>query len=166
MATADDADAAMQTIAADLDYPMAIVTTGDGDERAGCLVGFVAQCSIDPPLFMVWLSKKNRTARVAYRASTLLVHFPTRDQVELAALFGTKTGDEVDKFAQCRWAPGPDGIPRLTGCTRWLAGHIVERFDTGDHVGHLLEVFDGAAGEWAGQLGFQQVKDLEAGHPA
>ena len=27
-----------------------------------------------------------------------------------------------------------------------------------------LELFDGAAGEWAGQLGFQSVKDLEPGH--
>jgi flavin reductase (DIM6/NTAB) family NADH-FMN oxidoreductase RutF len=166
MAPGNDAGPAFQRIAADLDYPMTIVTTGDGDERAGCLVGFVAQCSIDPPLLMVWLSKKNHTARVAYRASTLLVHFVGQDQGDLAALFGTTTGDEVDKFDRCRWEPGPDGVPRLTDCTRWLAGHIVDRFDTGDHVGHLLEMFDGAAGKWAGQLGFQQVKDLDAGHPA
>ena len=163
MATADEA---FQQIAADLDYPMTIVTTADGDERAGCLVGFVAQCSIDPPLLMVWLSKKNRTARVAKGATTLLVHFAGEDQVGLATLFGTTTGDEVDKFSRCRWEPGPDGLPRLTGCTRWLAGHIVERVGTGDHVGHLLEIFDGGTGDWAGQLGFQQVKDLEAGHPA
>ncbi|MEA2842793.1 MAG: hypothetical protein QOJ69_464, partial [Actinomycetota bacterium] len=29
-----------------------------------------------------------------------------------------------------------------------------------------LRLFDGAAGEWAGQLGFQAVKDIEPGHPA
>ena len=155
-----------QRIADDLDYPMVVVTTADGEDRAGCLVGFAAQCSIDPPLLMVWLSKKNRTARVAHRAATLVVHFLGRDQSDLADLFGTTTGDEVDKFSRCSWVPGPDGVPRLTDCARWVAGHIVDRFDTGDHVGHLLELFDGAAGEWAGQLGFQAVKDLEAGHPA
>ncbi|MEA2687226.1 MAG: hypothetical protein QOE93_2421, partial [Actinomycetota bacterium] len=138
----------------------------DGADRAGCLVGFAAQCSIDPPLLVVWLSKKNHTARVAHRASTLVVHFLALDQRDLAVLFGTTTGDDTDKFARCRWEPGPDGVPLLSDCTRWVAGHIVERFDTGDHVGHLLDLFDGAAGEWTGQLGFQWVKDLEAGHPA
>lgn len=157
---------AFQTIADDLDYPMVVVTTADGHERAGCLVGFAAQCSIDPPLLVVWLSKQNRTARVAHRASTLLVHFLAADQFRLATLFGTLTGDEVDKFAFCPWVAGPDGVPRLTDCSRWVAGRIVERFDTGDHVGHLLELFDGAAGGWAGQLGFQQVRSLDAGHPA
>jgi flavin reductase (DIM6/NTAB) family NADH-FMN oxidoreductase RutF len=166
MSTDNPGADAFQAIAADLEYPMAIVTTAVADERAGCLVGFVAQCSIDPPLVMVWLSKKNRTTRVAATADRLLVHFPGRDQYRLAALFGSQTGDEVDKFARCDWEPTADGLPRLTGCTRWVAGRIVERVDTGDHVGHLLQLADGAAGDWAGQLGFQSVKDLEPGHDA
>ncbi len=165
MSTAPASDA-FQRIADDLDYPMTVVTTADGDERAGCLVGFAAQCSIDPPLLVVWLSKQNHTARVAHRASTLVVHFLASDQGELAALFGGTTSDEVDKFARCRWKPGPDSVPVLSDCPRWVAGHVVDRFDTGDHIGHLLDLFDGAAGEWPGQLGFQQVKDLDPGHPA
>lgn len=156
---------AFHDIAADLDYPMVVVTTSDGTERAGCLIGFLAQCSIDPPLLMVWMSKRNHTTRVAAAATSLLVHFPSRDERELAVLFGSQTGDEVDKFSRCRWEPGPEGLPLLSDCSRWVAGHIVERVDTGDHVGHLLEPFDGAAGAWAsGQLGFQSVKDVEPGH--
>ncbi len=161
---ANTAAEAFHGIAADLDYPMVIVTTTDGSEAAGCLVGFTAQCSIDPPLLMVWMSKRNHTTRVARGASGLLVHFPSHDDRELAVLFGSQTGDEVDKFARCRWEPGPDALPLLTDCTRWVAGHIVERLDAGDHVGHLLSLFDGAAGHWAGQLGFQSVKDLQPGH--
>src|SRR5215213_9231509 len=143
---ADSAARALQVIAADLDYPMTIVTTSDGDERAGCLVGFAAQCSVNPPLLAVWLSRNNRTVRVAQHAPGLLVHFPAEGQRDLAALFGSQTGDEVDKFSQCRWASGPEGLPRLTDCTRWVAGHVAERFDSGDHVGHLLALFDGSAG--------------------
>ena len=152
-------------VAADLDYPMAVVTTAYGGERAGCLVGFTAQCSIDPPLFVVWLSNKNHTTRLALQAPSLLVHFLSRDQRQLARLFGAVSGDEVDKLALCRWQPGPEGLPRLSECSRWIAGHILERFQTGDHVGHVLDPFDGAAGDWPGQLGFQSVKDLEAGQP-
>lgn len=151
-------------IAADLDYPMVIVTTSDGAERSGCLVGFMAQCSIEPPLLTVWMSKRNHTTRVARDASSLLVHFPSRHERDLAVLFGSQTGDEVDKFARCRWEPGPEGLPLLADCSRWVAGRIAERFATGDHVGHLLELFDGGSGDWSGQLGFQAVKDLPPGH--
>ncbi len=62
-------------LAGELDYPMLIVTATADGEQAGCLVGFAAQCSIDPLRFMVWLSKKNRTYRVASRSQVLVVHF-------------------------------------------------------------------------------------------
>lgn len=163
---AGPADEAFAAIAADLEYPMAVVSTSSGGARAGCLVGFLAQCSIDPPLLMVWLSKRNHTTKVAAGADHLLVHFLSQDDSELAELFGGETGDEVDKFARCRWAPGPHGLPLLGDCTRWVAGRIVERVETGDHVGHLLDLVDGGAGAWAGQLGFQSVKGLRPGHRA
>ncbi|MGH9164607.1 MAG: flavin reductase family protein [Acidimicrobiales bacterium] len=162
----DTGVSAFHELVADLDYPMAIVTTAVGTERAGCLVGFVTQCSIHPPLVMVWLSKENHTTGVVLRAAGLLVHLPSPAERDLATLFGSTTGDDVDKFARCRWQPGPAGLPRLTDCDRWLHGHIVERLDTGDHVGHLLEVIEAAAGPWSGQLGFQALKDLAPGHPA
>ncbi|MDQ4133069.1 MAG: flavin reductase family protein [Actinomycetota bacterium] len=145
---------------------MTIVTTACGEERAGCLVGFATQCSIRPPLFAVWLSRKNRTTRLAQQASSLLVHFLGGQHRELAELFGSVTGDEGDKFSRCRWERGPDGLPRLSDCDRWVAGRIIDRFETGDHVGHILEPFDAGAGDWTGQFGFQEAKDFEPGHPA
>ena len=72
-----------------LDYPMLIVTTVDQEERAGCLVGFSTQCSIGPPRYLVCLSDKNRTTRVAARAVALAVHFvpeAARDLAELIQL--------------------------------------------------------------------------------
>ena len=54
-----------------LDYPMFVVTTRAGDEPAGCLVGFASQVSIRPPRFLVGLSKRNHTYRVARRPAIL-----------------------------------------------------------------------------------------------
>ncbi len=143
---------------------MFIVTTATDAERAGCLVGFAAQCSIDPPRFMVWLSDKNRTTRVAERADTLVVHLPQRDDTELAELFGGETGDDVDKFARCRWHAGTNGVPVLDDCPNWFAGRILERIATGDHVGHLLEIVDASVGPWRGQYRFREATDIDAGH--
>jgi flavin reductase (DIM6/NTAB) family NADH-FMN oxidoreductase RutF len=149
-----------------LDYPMFIVTVTDGERRAGCLVGFAAQCGIDPPRFMVWLSKNNHTYAVARDADTLVVHVPPARDRPLAELFGTRTGNDTDKFAHCDWRPGPAGTPVLTDCPQWFAGRVLSRHDTGDHEGLLLEPTDVGERTGLGQLPFQQVKDLPAGHEA
>src|SRR5215212_3279473 len=86
-----------------LDHPMIIVTTAAGGVRAGCLVGFHAQCGIEPPLYAVWLSKANHTYRIGALADVFAVHFPRREDMALAQLFGTSTGNEVDKFDACAW---------------------------------------------------------------
>jgi flavin reductase (DIM6/NTAB) family NADH-FMN oxidoreductase RutF len=160
------AEADFSDLVGDLDYPMLIVTAAAGGEKAGCLVGFATQCSIDPPLFAVWLSRKNHTFRVAQEADVLAVHFPSSDDAPLAALFGAETSDEVDKFAQCRWREGLGGVPLLEDCVRWFTGRVVDRIPTEDHVGFLLAPLEAACGSWAGQLGFKSARHLSPGHDA
>src|SRR5215204_5442563 len=126
--------AALDRLVNRLDYPMLIVTAEAGGERAGCLVGFATQCSIQPPRFL--LGPEDRA---------------------LAALFGEATGDAVDKFSHCRWHPGPAG-PVLEACRQWFAGRVLNRFDVGDHVAFLVEPFAAAARPLEGQLGFQDVR--------
>jgi flavin reductase (DIM6/NTAB) family NADH-FMN oxidoreductase RutF len=153
-------------LTADLDYPMLVVTAAQGEDRQGCLVGFASQCSISPLRFMVWISKVNHTARVAATASVLAVHLLSSDDRPLAELFGEETGDDVDKFERCRWHTGPSGAAILDDCRRWFVGRVMERVDTGDHTGYLLEPLTSHVAPWDGQLGYQEVRDLEPGHPA
>jgi len=149
-----------------LDYPMLIVTAYDGERRAGCLVGFASQCGIDPGRHMVWLSKNNHTYTVAKGCAWLGVHVPAPGNRALAELFGTVTGFDEDKFDRCAWRDGPEGVPLLTDCPQWFVGRVLARLDTGDHEGVLLEPV--AVGEQAGlgQIGFQAVRDLDAGNEA
>ncbi|MDT5015814.1 MAG: hypothetical protein QOD39_1974 [Mycobacterium sp.] len=150
-----------------LDYPMYVVTTRGGDESAGCLVGFTSQTSIHPPRFLVGLSKRNHTYRVAEGAEHLAVHLLARRHTELARLFGSETGDEVDKFARCAWGPGPHGMPILEDAAGWFVGAVLSRHDLGDHVGFLLEPVAGDAPDEFEQLvTFADVRDLDPGHEA
>ncbi|HVV30644.1 MAG TPA: flavin reductase family protein [Mycobacteriales bacterium] len=155
-------------LTASLNYPMFVVTAGFSGEVDGCLVGFATQGSIDPPRFLACLSRANRTYRVAERASALAVHALRRDQRELGRLFGEQTGDDVDKFAGCRWELDPAGPPVLLDCPARFVGAIVTRIPLGDHVGFLLDPLDQAGPpldvrDW---LGFQDVTDFSPGHPA
>lgn len=144
---------------------MVLVTGYDGRQRAGCLVGFWTQCSLEPPRLVVCISKVNQTHQVICGASRLAVHFLARTDRELAVLFGQASGDQVDKFARCRWAPGPGGAPVLQDCARWVVASVLGRMDLGDHTGVLGHPEEGSAGPWSGQLGFQATSGIFPGHP-
>jgi flavin reductase (DIM6/NTAB) family NADH-FMN oxidoreductase RutF len=151
---------------ASLSYPMAIVTASTGTDRAGCLVGFHTQCSIEPARYLVCISSANRTARVAGEAPALVVHFLTRADAHLAHVFGEESGDEVDKFAQCEWSDGPFGAPLLRHGGSWVAGPIVERYVLGDHHGMVIDASRGGGVPPAPQLQYDDVRQFRAGHPA
>jgi len=159
-------DRVVHELVAQLDYPMFIATVAARGERAGCLVGFATQCSIDPPRFLVCLSDKNRTFRVARHAETMIVHLVPESAAGLADLFGGATGDEVDKFERCAWRLGPGGAPLIEECRNWFAGRILDRIPTGDHCALLIDPFD--AGSEAGEepFTFHRARRIDPGHEA
>ncbi|MFE3200311.1 flavin reductase family protein [Embleya sp. NPDC059237] len=160
-----------------LDYPMFVVTaihpvTG---ERSGCLVGFASQCGMEPVRFLVCVSAVNHTHKIALASPVLAVHALGERQRALAALFGERTGDRVDKFAHCAWEPGPAGVPLLTDCPVRIVGTVLHRLDRlGDHTGFVLAPIEPDAGtadagpppEHHAPLMFSAVRDLHPGHPA
>jgi flavin reductase (DIM6/NTAB) family NADH-FMN oxidoreductase RutF len=120
--------------------PMIVVTTAAGDERAGCLVGFHSQSSIEPPQYAVWLSKANRTFRIGVLAYEFALHFLEPQHERLAELFGGTSGDEEDKFARCSWHPGVAGVPLLDDCAARITAHRIALHDAGgDHACFVLE---------------------------
>lgn len=127
------------------DPAMVIVTTTAEGAQAGCLVGFHSQSSMaEPPHYCVWLSKANHTYRVALRASHLAVHFLGREDRSLAEHFGTRSGEDCDKFEGLQVEKGEHGVPLLGDCPHQL---VLERLvvvdDGGDHVcftGRVLQV--------------------------
>jgi len=118
-----------------VDASLVIVTTAEGDQRAGCVVGFHTQCSIEPVRYAVWLSKANLTYRVALFASHVAVHLLTDDDRSVFELFGGTSGDRTDKFALCNWSPGAGGIPLLDAVPTRAVLEITSRWDDGsDHL--------------------------------
>ena len=148
-----------------VDSPLIVVTTSAEGERAGCLIGFHSQASIDPEHYCFWLSKANHTYRVALRADHFAVHFLTTADHGLARHFGSRSGSEADKFTGLDLTVTEDGVPLLTALPNRL---IVERItmldDGGDHVCLTARV---ASVEVAGvftALRQSQLGDLTPGH--
>jgi flavin reductase (DIM6/NTAB) family NADH-FMN oxidoreductase RutF len=159
--------AAFEDLATALDQAMVLVTAAAGGEVDGCLVGFHSQASIRPPRHVVMLSDKNRTTRLAARASHLAVHAVGAGQLDLASTLGELTGDEVDKLASVAWHEGPHGAPILEDAPGWFVGEVVERVRFGDHVAHLLEVVEACAPPTTFEpLRLHAAQRLDAGHDA
>ncbi|WP_328396589.1 flavin reductase family protein [Nocardia sp. NBC_00416] len=164
---ADSEHYAFDNLVAAADAAAFLVTLAAGDERAGCLVGFASQVGIEPPRFLVCLSETNHTYRVAPGADFVGVHLIGADDTALAELFGGETGDEIDKFARCRWRPGPHGVPVLLDAVAWFCGRILARHEFGDHIGLVLAPEGGdAPGSAPAVLRYRHVATLEPGHPA
>lgn len=154
-------------VASSTDPAMVVVTAALDGEAAGCLVGFHSQSSIEPRRYAVWLSKANRTYRVASRAVHLAVHALTEGDRDLAELFGSRTGDDVDKFSHCAWRPGPTGVPLLTGCPHVVVLRRLTLLDDGGD--HVCVVGEPATVRSAGRfvpLRLSAVTDLRPGHEA
>jgi flavin reductase (DIM6/NTAB) family NADH-FMN oxidoreductase RutF len=167
MSGKDDVVSGFQDVTEVLDYPMFVATTAHEGTAAGCLVGFATQTSIDPPRFLVGLSNKNHTHRVAQHASRLVVHLLDSESKDLARLFGETTGDDLDKFTKCSWRSGADDVPVLDDAPAWFTGRVRERIGAGDHTGFLIDI-DGAEVRRRPDrlLRLSDVADFDPGHEA
>jgi flavin reductase (DIM6/NTAB) family NADH-FMN oxidoreductase RutF len=150
-----------------VDYPFYVVTVRSADtEMSGCLAGFVTQCSIDPPNFVVCVSKANHTFGVALRSSGMGLHLLGSDQADLARLFGEETGDVVDKFASVDWRLGSTGAPLLVEAAVSMEGRILGHSSVGDHEAFLLRGTRAVAGGHTGLFTYRGTPPLHPGHPA
>jgi flavin reductase (DIM6/NTAB) family NADH-FMN oxidoreductase RutF len=147
---------------------LVVVTTASNDQRAGCLIGFHSQCSIEPVRFALWLSKANHTYRVSLFATHMAVHFVGQQDRELARLFGGTSGDRVDKFSLCEWTAGPGGVPLLTGCPDVMVLERLTSWDDGsDHVCFIGTPVTAQRIRTLDPLRLADaVRDIDAGHDA
>ena len=131
------------------------------------MVGFHSQCSIEPPRYAVWLSKANRTYRVALFATHVALHLLATEDHALVELFGGETGDDLDKFARCDWEPGPGGVPLLSQSRIRM---VLERTslwdDGGDHVCLVGTPIDVIADATTAPLRLSGAPHIEPGHEA
>jgi flavin reductase (DIM6/NTAB) family NADH-FMN oxidoreductase RutF len=153
------------SIVASTDPALIIVTAAVGKERAGCLVEFHSQSSMEPPRYCVWLSKANYTYRVALHATHLAIHFLTSADLGLAELFGTRTGDEVDKFAGLPVSIGAGRTPVLDQCPNRMVVRRTALLDEGgDHVCMVTEPVEARSDGPFRPLRISHAPHLVAGH--
>lgn len=124
---------------------VAIITTLDRD---GHPVGFtatsLASLSAAPPLATFNMSRSASSWPAMEHASHVIIH--TLGVLDLA-IAQRLSGDHTERFTGEHWAPGPLGLPVLSGVTAWMLGRIVSRTEIAGGAVVAAEIESGAIGE-------------------
>jgi flavin reductase (DIM6/NTAB) family NADH-FMN oxidoreductase RutF len=86
------------------------------------------------------------------------------DREDLAELFGGETGDDVDKFARCRWEKSPQGPPVLLDCPSRIVASIRARIPAGDHWAFLLDPLDARHAPGLPAMSARRAARIRPGH--
>lgn len=157
-------DDAFDQLMASLDMAMIVVTTVAEGEPAGCLVGFHAQSGISAERYCLWLSEANHTYRTGLRATHFAVHFLTRGDFAMAEWFGTRSGEDTDKFTGLDLDSSEEGVPLLRELPHRLVVERVAILDDGsDHACFTTRVLSAHSEGTFAPLRLSDVTHLDAG---
>lgn len=127
-----------------LSYGMYLISSGDAEGRAGCIVNTFAQVTSKPARASVAVNKENATADVIRRtgrfsASVLGESAP----MELIGRFGFRSSADFDKFGPTVHAVDIFGLPTVTEhAVACFTVKVAETIDAGSHWLFLGEVED------------------------
>lgn len=95
-----------------LSYGLYLISSGDGEKTAGCVINTLTQAAVEPVLATVTIHKENETARLIRRTGKFAaVVLAQSAPMELIGLFGFRSSREVDKFDRYPVQTDAGGIP-------------------------------------------------------
>ena len=111
-------------------------------ELAAITVNSFASVSLDPARVLVCIAHRSSAFPVLSASSRIAVHVLTDEQEEVARRLATAGLSAAERLTDVPWRPGAAGEPLLAGVAARLAGPVVQRVDSGDHVIVVLDVDD------------------------
>ncbi len=141
------------TLFAQLDRELWLVTAAVGEQRGGLIATFVNQASIVPeqPRVVVGIAKHHYTWGLIAASGALALHLLGEEHLEWVWRFGLTSGHAGDKFAGLVTRTAGTGSPIVSGAPAWLDCRVEATLDTGDRTVFLAEVLEGNITS-AGQL--------------
>lgn len=122
---------AFKDVMAHVATPVAVVTSmGDG-LPFGTTVSAFTSLSMTPPMVLVSLDKGSETLELITSSEKFGLNVLGRDQQDTALRFAKKGG--VEKFRDVQWDIDHE-LPHIGGAAGWIACHVEQFVEGGDHV--------------------------------
>jgi flavin reductase (DIM6/NTAB) family NADH-FMN oxidoreductase RutF len=110
-----------------------VVGVADGGRRNAFTAAWLMQVSFDPLLLALSVNPGHASFPLLVGGGGFAVSVLSRDQLDLARHFGTRSGRETDKLAGISWRAGRTGAPILAGAIAYLECRLTGRLPAGDH---------------------------------
>jgi flavin reductase (DIM6/NTAB) family NADH-FMN oxidoreductase RutF len=110
-----------------------VVGVADGGRRNAFTAAWLMQVSFDPLLLALSVNPGHASFPLLVGGGGFAVSVLSRDQLDLARHFGTRSGRETDKLAGISWRAGRTGAPILVGAVACLECSLTGRMPVGDH---------------------------------
>jgi len=110
-----------------------VVGVADGERRNAFTAAWLTQVSFDPLLLALSVNPGHASFPLLVGGGGFAVSVLSRDQLDLARHFGTRSGRETDKLAGVSWRAGRTGAPILADAVAYLECRLTGRIPAGDH---------------------------------
>ena len=119
-----------------------VVTSRQGEQRAGMTVSAFSSLSLEPPLVVVCVYKDTLVSEMIQASGKFAVSILHADQSYLSDRFSGRIplGPDEDRFDGVSFTQGKDGSPVLTDAIAWLDCRLHARHDGATHWIFIGEV--------------------------
>jgi flavin reductase (DIM6/NTAB) family NADH-FMN oxidoreductase RutF len=114
-----------------------VISIDNNGKPSGMIAGWNMKCSMKPPLFAVSLSKKGHTHKLIQQSKEFVIAVPNKKLEESLLLFGSKHGNEIDKFAESKIKTSKAKFvksPLIKKATINFECKLFKKVDSGDHI--------------------------------
>jgi len=119
-----------------LSYGMYVVSSKKGDKFNGQIATTVFQVAAEPPIVGISINKQNLTHEFISDSKLFSVSVLSKDvQMPYIGLFGFKSGKTNDKFKECKFKVGNNGVPiALEYAISYIECDVTGSYDAGTHT--------------------------------
>jgi flavin reductase (DIM6/NTAB) family NADH-FMN oxidoreductase RutF len=110
-----------------------VVTVRDGDGLRGMTANSFTSVSLDPPLILVSVDRRNRTHELLTVGEPFVVNVLSQDHVQWSDRFAGRHGDVQHQFDDIPHTLSPDGVPIIDGAPSAFSCRVVAIHEAGDH---------------------------------
>lgn len=120
-----------------------VIGASHGRRHDAFTASSVMQASFEPVLLAVSVNPGHASYPLIRGARHFSINVLRKDQMDMARLFGTHSGHEMDKLRNVSWTTGQTGAPILDDAMAWFECELTAVMPAGDHCLILGRVLGG-----------------------
>jgi flavin reductase (DIM6/NTAB) family NADH-FMN oxidoreductase RutF len=111
-----------------------VVTTCQGERRAGITVNAFCSVSLEPPLVLVCVEHKNYTHDLLAESGIFAVNFLSSEQADVSRCFASQSDAKIEDFCGMTTHEVATGAPVFDSCLAFVDCRLTAAYPGGDHT--------------------------------